>query len=815
MSQLLNKFFSFLNEENILYCVIHSFENLPATVASDIDICIDLCEQGMDRAVSEVCLRNKASIVQKYEYDVPLNFTYKILTEEGEFLSLDLSNDRRGGLNEDVLKTEEILRDRYMFSGFYVARPEIEAVYLLNKKSQKGIISDHDLARLRLLYETKRDETEKEIISLFGKSSLFIFRELLDEVKSEKRIELLNRLKGQRILKQVVLSPHRWPFIVCYEIKRVSRRVFYPVGTFAAIVAPDGAGKSSVSKGIVESLGPIFNNKIKVLHWRPGLLPKAGSLVFKDYVSYKKGTKSNRFISGLKWIYYLLDFFLGYYLKIVPLKIKMNLIIVERYYYDMVVSCERYGINLPKWLLKSVLPLIPRPELTIYLDNEPEVLFKRKAEFNIDILRKQVDLWRKFVLTLPNPKVIYTNRPLREVVQDVSLLILRNRIDFAKKILKVTPDGARYLINTEMAGGYVALPSKDNCRWILPRRHFLAERSWILYNMFSFKNRLFKETLAFLSRAGALYLFRPLDLKTKDENISLRKILEDLFKRKNIVLAVSTGSKAASRKTTAMIMSADKAEIIGYAKIGESNLAIERINHEAQVLDKIKKDGLFPEKNISIPDILSLGKVGDAALLVQSPAPKGGVFGPGGFNEDYETVISSLIKNTSKNERFEESGFYKKIASFIENDHSIFKPLLEEALSRVNKNIAVQDANFALSHGDFVPWNIIWSGKNAFIFDWEMCNFSAPAGIDLIHFLFMNGLLVRKIRGKKLFSYVMKEGELFLNRISLSSGIKMFAHSELFILYLLNMVEMEDKYQPFHPEASQRRDALRLLLSQR
>jgi thymidylate kinase len=69
--------------------------------------------------------------------------------------------------------------------------------------------------------------------------------------------------------------------------------------------------------------------------------------------------------------------------------------------------------------------LYPRPDLVVFLDAPPEVLFARKGEGTIASLARRRDEYRRLGATLPRFAVVEASEPLEHVVATVADLIRR------------------------------------------------------------------------------------------------------------------------------------------------------------------------------------------------------------------------------------------------------------------------------------------------------------------------------------------------------------------------------------------------------
>jgi len=809
---VLANLFQHLAAKNIPYCILHAFENLNKESLSDIDLCISINGDGkLDNLLSNVCYGRNAKIIQKLLYDIPRVFYYVIGLGDSLFLRLDFLNDSFG-INRYFLNTKALVFHTRCHQEFHAAAPEVEAIYLLIKRVVKGSMSRSNQNRLFLLYKKSPQFIRRLVEVYFGPQNIFIFRQLLQEKDDEKKRTLLDKLKKSLYFRQILSKPNKWPLIVYYECVRFIERVLRPSGIVVCILSPDGGGKSSVSKALSNKLLGGFR-KTKCLHWRPGLLPQLSAL-FKLSKSKRKITitgfhnsrKQSRILSLVRWIYYTLDFILGYYLKLLPMKIRTTAIIMDRYYYDIMVDPTRYGFNLPNWLLEIILPIIPKPDLCIYLDNSAEVLHARKQELPLEELKRQIESWRRLIHRLPNACIITTDKPVDAVIYEATTVILNKRAEMTKKMLRIEPEESAYMWKSEFSKSYVALPSKKNCRWLIPTNPILAKKAWDLYLPYGFFGKMSKNAFRLLSSIG-FFAQNRLTPEATEVSEKLRNCIEDTLKRNDFALAISAGTPGPY--ITAMIVASD-GTTLGYLKLGTTLPAIERIKHEASTLKRIKLNGHKSDTILRVPQCLFDGKLDSAYFLVQSPPPSSGKSEGDRFNKYYADLLCTIIKGRIEKKKFIESHFCRKLKDGIHNYPLSFQELLLGGLQNLGKHIGNEDVAFALSHGDFTPWNILWNEDGAFIFDWESACLEAPVGIDLVHFLFQTGFLLRKFRGDKLLRFMIYEKpyKILIDGLSLN----IINQKNLILCYLLKMAIDEDREQLLSKTAVERRNLIKLLV---
>jgi len=821
---VLTTLFNQLADANIRYCVLHSYETLPHLTerVSDIDICIDASERKVDEVVHKFASREHLLIVLKLHYDIPSAFFYVLQAPDKSIIKLDFLNDRTG-TNSYVLTNKELLLDTRFYRSFRVPNPAMEALYLLIKKTKKGRILTCHQKRLIELYGESRQEIEQLVKRYFGSRYVSVVEKLLHASEENEKKVLLKSLKKAIILKQTIRKPWKWPLIILSQTSRIVNRIIHPSGILVCFLSPDGGGKSSVAKMLERNISGIFRRS-KYLHWRPNLLPQLRALfqrsgdefVFPVTNPHASTKRRNRAASLFRWLYYSADYILGYYLKLLPMKVRSTVILMDRYYYDIIVDPLRYGFKLPTWLLKFMLPFIPKPDVVIYLDNTPQGLYARKQELSIGELERQVTVWREFISLLPNARIMTTDRPLDDVVKEAASIVLDARAAMTRRILKVDPPETRYLWESGLSKDYVALPSKVKCRWIIPTRPVLAERSWDLYLPYSLAGQLFKKAMKVASSKGLLYLLKGNRLNRGRiglpyESKNLQECFANVFNRRDLIIAISTGTPSTYRKATAMVMT-PSAEVMGYAKIGDTLFAQNRIKNEQYILQRLGQDIHGGQPLIQWPKCLYAGEIGDSYVLVVSPPPFCGKPGKSQLETDSIKAIDKMVAQTKQKHITANSKFCRKLQENVDSYPLPYRHLLIHAMDHLLHLAGQKEIMFGLSHGDFAPWNMIWNGNRVFLFDWESAIPEAPAGIDAIHFLSQTGFLLKKLRGHRLLRFLLENGAVVYEELSASLGAGLMEPNLLTLTYLLHAATVEDREQLLTSSAVERRTLLEALV---
>jgi thymidylate kinase len=89
---------------------------------------------------------------------------------------------------------------------------------------------------------------------------------------------------------------------------------------------------------------------------------------------------------------------------------------MERGWWDLVVDPARYRLNAPPAWIHLLGRLLPRPDRTIVLTGNAEVILARKAELSPDELARQLDAWRALPTARLRAVAIDATMPLETVV---------------------------------------------------------------------------------------------------------------------------------------------------------------------------------------------------------------------------------------------------------------------------------------------------------------------------------------------------------------------------------------------------------------
>jgi hypothetical protein len=494
-------------------------------------------------------------LCQVLHYDV--RGWYWVLDREGETLALDTVDDPKG-LGRDGFPTPRLIELAEQYPD--AAR----AAYLAAKRIRKGIREPADWNRIAEWASSAPDAYERALSLAFGDRVAGLLASGArdqwtvppdDIMRVAKRVQWLRRrATPSRLAGSTLASAGRW-----------YRRVAQPTGLFVVVAGPDGTGKSSVADALPEICEGPFRRQMH-LHWRPGLLPRAGSLIgleqadpTEPHAQTPHGLLGSLASLGYHW----LDFLLGGWLRIAPFKVRSGLIVLERGWWDIAIDPRRYRIAVPRALVRMLGWFLPDPDLVLILEAPPDVLTARKAEIEPEELVRQTDAWRSSLPRRTRRVFVDATRPPAEVQAAAREAVFSLLTERASRRFGV---------------GWAGLPSGASPRWLLPRGpRAIALSGLSVYQPVTLRARLGWETGRALATAG---LFRVLP-RANGPPEALRQLVAPHIPRGGTVSAMRTNHL---RRYVVMILR-PTGEACAIAKVALDEAGDAALEAEASGLD--------------------------------------------------------------------------------------------------------------------------------------------------------------------------------------------------------------------------------------
>jgi thymidylate kinase len=393
----LTDLFNQYEEHGVGYCLLRNCENLPEQLESDdIDIRISRSKRQTNRKIINSLVRKHGLHVYDFlsnERVDQFGFAKRISPPELFVLRLDYYDLELYGVR--LLSGSEMLKTRNAYRNFYIASDTFKFLdkflfnYLLDRP-----LPDRYHAEFRKIVIDQKESLMVEVSKVFGKTAgESIISHICDNgftdlplMRKKTLILILFRLALKNPLHHLWHIPLFW--------WHWFRHVIVPKGEFMSISGPDGCGKTTVLELAKEHLRELLGFRpTNYGHFRPSVLPRiarlaerAGALetVDEDYSSPHRAKPSGPIGSLARFSYYLLDYLWGYFVKIRPALVRREVVIYDRYLFDMVADPGRSRIALPGWLRKAVLSIVPLPHTAIFVHVPAQVAQERKAELTFE-----------------------------------------------------------------------------------------------------------------------------------------------------------------------------------------------------------------------------------------------------------------------------------------------------------------------------------------------------------------------------------------------------------------------------------------------
>jgi hypothetical protein len=251
-----------------------------------------------------------------------------------------------------------------------------------------------------------------------------------------------------------------------------------------------------------------------------------------------------------------------------------------------------------------------------------------------------------------------------------------------------------------------------------------------------------------------------------------------------LVMGIGVKEPHPNRKPTLQLFGVG-GEVLGYVKVGWSELTRELVRNEAEALRTCAARSL---PGLEVPSLLSAGRWNGLDLAVTSPLPTG-VRRHRHALRPPPVAVSERIAAMDGTRVIEvaSSPWWRRVRELVAaaaaEEGGEMAATLERAAAWVEREAGSTRLTFGRWHGDWVPWNLAWDHGRLYAWDWEHSAADAPLGFDLLHWQFQVAFIEQERSAAEAAARCAQLGAPYLARL----GVEPEAAGQLPLLYLLEM----------------------------
>lgn len=421
--------FERLKSQNIRYCILRNADEVERGDAHDIDMTVeeehtqDFEKLALEVAQTQGWRLHLKTGSAKDTINIKCYHFYKAENSKIHIVHFDVFPTFSWG-GYMLLDNAVLINNIDTSSLYHKSSPEVEAVTkLFIRLLHNGYIKSKYKEYIKSVFEKYPEKVNNTLLN-------FLDAETSTVVQSHVLSEEWNLLEEDRNQLVRIIKKNAQSCQIRYKLY-LAKKILKKPGIMVAFEGTDGSGKSTIIDGLRKELANTFpEGMFDYYHWRPGFIKSENKMsngkavvVTQPHAEKPYG----KIKSFAKFMFFNIDYVLGYWCKVRWQLAKGHLVVFDRYYYDYYMDKIRYRLNLSDKTLNTFRFLIPKPDVTLLLIGNSQILYERKKEISVEEIEAQMNNLIRNKEKFHNSKYIDVNKEIDKVVFDVSSAILSVR----------------------------------------------------------------------------------------------------------------------------------------------------------------------------------------------------------------------------------------------------------------------------------------------------------------------------------------------------------------------------------------------------